>query len=232
MRARLNSTLFLARAAVAMSALALLVALSGVTPADAVRGAARVLEARNADTVDRIHASRTPRAGRLYPLGRGAKFPASVLPTGAARGLRGPSGPQGLAGPPGPPSLASVRHATAPGVRLPLVANAQVEVARIDALPAGNWLLSWSATVDYGGPATSAWCLLRIGTTDVAAADASVGGVAGATTAAVITASTVVSQAVPFSVALRCFQVNALPAGAGVGLDSQHIVAIRADSIG
>jgi hypothetical protein len=49
--------------------------------------------------VNGIKASRAPKAGRLVPLGRNAKLPASVVPT--QRGNRGLPGPQGPAGPPG-----------------------------------------------------------------------------------------------------------------------------------
>jgi len=63
--------------------------------------------AANAGAVNGIKASRTPKPGRLIPLGRNAKLPPSVVPT--TRGARGPAGPkgapgpQGAAGPQGPP---------------------------------------------------------------------------------------------------------------------------------
>src|SRR5262249_16019539 len=53
--------------------------------------------AANADKVDGIHASRTPKAGALLALNARKKFPASVVPT-----LPGPAGPQGPHGPQGP----------------------------------------------------------------------------------------------------------------------------------
>jgi len=56
--------------------------------------------ARNAGAVNGIKASRTPKRGRLVPLGRNAKLPSSVVPT--ARGARGPVGPQGPVGSTGP----------------------------------------------------------------------------------------------------------------------------------
>ena len=57
----------------------------------------------NAGAVNGIKASRVPKAGRLVPLGRNAKLPASVVPT--RRGARGALGPPGAAGPAGPPGL-------------------------------------------------------------------------------------------------------------------------------
>jgi hypothetical protein len=56
--------------------------------------------ARNAGAVNGIRASRTPKPGRLVPLGRNAKLPSSVVPT--VRGARGPQGPVGPVGPRGP----------------------------------------------------------------------------------------------------------------------------------
>jgi hypothetical protein len=70
----------LARAGVAMSALALVVSISGITPVEAVTAVKRAL---NADAVNGIKASRKPTANRLLPLGADAKFPASALPVSA-----------------------------------------------------------------------------------------------------------------------------------------------------
>jgi hypothetical protein len=54
-------------------------------------------KAINADKVDGLHASRSPRAGRLLALDAKAKLPASVLPAAQT----GPAGPAGPAGPKG-----------------------------------------------------------------------------------------------------------------------------------
>jgi hypothetical protein len=74
--------------------------------------------ATNAGAVNGIKASRTPKRGRLVPLGRNAKLPASVVPTirgprGTA-GARGPAGPQGPAGAPGPQGAQGPQGATGP----------------------------------------------------------------------------------------------------------------------
>lgn len=74
--------------------------------------------ARNAGAVNGIKASRTPKPGRLVPLGRNAKLPAAVLPLRRGErgepgrpgpaGPQGPAGAQGSAGPPGaagPPAM-------------------------------------------------------------------------------------------------------------------------------
>jgi len=66
--------------------------------------------ARNAGAVNGIKASRTPKPGRLVPLGRNAKLPAAVLPLRRGErgepgrpGPAGPQGPAGAQGPAGPP---------------------------------------------------------------------------------------------------------------------------------
>jgi hypothetical protein len=71
-----------------LSVTALVVALAGITPlGEAARDATQVVRfARNADKVDGLHASRSPKAGRLLALNSSKKFPASVL---AATGLNG-----------------------------------------------------------------------------------------------------------------------------------------------
>jgi hypothetical protein len=78
-----------------------------------VGGAARrtvAAYAQNSGAVNGIKASRTPRPGRLVPLGRNAKLPASVLPLQrgqrGAPGPAGPSGPVGHVGPAGPAGAA------------------------------------------------------------------------------------------------------------------------------
>jgi hypothetical protein len=77
-----------ARLPLALSVVALLVTLASFTPLGEAAGEAIPRFARNADKVDGLHASRTPRAGRLLALNSARKFPASVLP----------AAPQGVAG--------------------------------------------------------------------------------------------------------------------------------------
>jgi hypothetical protein len=94
----------------ALSAAALLIAVLGVTPLGgaAVQSVTKVaLYAKNAGKVGNIAASKKPKAGKLYPLGKGGKFPKSVLPNGGVGppGAEGPQGPPGPAGPQGAPGL-------------------------------------------------------------------------------------------------------------------------------
>jgi hypothetical protein len=78
-----------ARLPLALSVAALLVTLASFTPLGEAASDAIPRFARNADKVDGLHASRTPRAGRLLALNSARKFPASVIPTA-------PGGVQGL----------------------------------------------------------------------------------------------------------------------------------------
>jgi len=94
---RARTILVLAGALVATTALS-------ATPAGTATERSIASFALNAGAVNGIKASRAPRAGRLVPLGRNAKFPASVVPVqrGPA-GAQGPQGPQGAVGSQGPP---------------------------------------------------------------------------------------------------------------------------------
>lgn len=88
------------QAALACSVLAVVIASTGVGPADAARAVKRALMADNSKAVNGIKASRTPRAGQLLALDRNGRFPTGVLPDVAR-------GPRGLPGPPGPPGPAA-----------------------------------------------------------------------------------------------------------------------------
>jgi hypothetical protein len=99
------------RLPVVLSAAALVIAVLGGTPLGhaARQGVARVaLYAKNAGKVGGIAASKKPKPGKLVPLGKNGKFPASVLP-GGVRGPAGPEGARGPAGPAGPQGAAGAR---------------------------------------------------------------------------------------------------------------------------
>ena len=89
------------RLPVVLSAAALVVAVLSATPNGFAGSAVRVaLFAKNAAKVGGIAASKKPKAGKLLPLGKNGKFPASVLPL-SVRGPIGPAGPEGARGPAG-----------------------------------------------------------------------------------------------------------------------------------
>ena len=82
---------------------ALLLVLLAASPAGGAARRSIAAFAHNAGAVNGIKASRTPKPGRLVPLGKNAKLPSFVVPTvRGARGLPGPQGPVGPAGPQGP----------------------------------------------------------------------------------------------------------------------------------
>lgn len=106
---------------VVLSAAALVVALGATSPGlAALQGSVRVaLFAKNAAKVGGIGASKKPRAGKLLPLGKNGKFPASVLPgtvkgPPGAEGARGPAGPVGPQGAPGSIGPRGLKGATGP----------------------------------------------------------------------------------------------------------------------
>jgi hypothetical protein len=90
------------RLPVVLSAAALLIAVLGTGPhaiAAITGGTVRLaLFAKNAGKVGGLGVSKTPKAGKLLPLGKNGKFPASVVPGG----VQGPAGPEGARGPAGP----------------------------------------------------------------------------------------------------------------------------------
>lgn len=92
----------------------LVLALAGLAASPAGAAARRSIAAfaLNAGAVNGIKASRAPKPGRLVPLGRNAKLPASVVPT--IRGARGAQGPIGPAGPQGPAGTQGPQGSTGP----------------------------------------------------------------------------------------------------------------------
>jgi hypothetical protein len=96
-------------ARIIVSGAALLLVLLAASPAGGAARRSIAAFAHNAGAVNGIKASRTPKPGRLVPLGKNAKLPSSVVPRArGARGLpglqgpAGPQGPQGATGPAGP----------------------------------------------------------------------------------------------------------------------------------
>jgi hypothetical protein len=101
-----------ARTIAVLAGAALALAVLTASPAGGAARRSITAFAANAGAVNGIKASRTPKPGRLVPLGKNAKLPPSVVPT--ARGARGPSGPPGAAGPIGPQGPAGPPGATGP----------------------------------------------------------------------------------------------------------------------
>src|SRR5512144_182087 len=154
------------RLPIVLSIVALVVAVMGVTQlGEAAKNALPF--AKNADRVDRIHASTTPKAGQLYPLGKNKKFPAKVLsvtrgpkgetgemglpgqtgPKGAV-GARGPAGPAGAQGVPGLPGPVVLLYAQSENTPLPAGGDGYTEARCPEgmAVIGGGWFA-------YGGTA-------------------------------------------------------------------------------
>ena len=75
------------RLPIVLSMTALVVAVAGITPLGEAASDAIPRFARNADRVDGLHASRSPKAGRLLALNASRKFPASVFTSTGLSGL-------------------------------------------------------------------------------------------------------------------------------------------------
>jgi hypothetical protein len=108
-----------ARTFVVLAGVALALAALAASPAGGAARRSIVAFASNAGAVNGIKASRTPKPGRLIPLGRNAKLPPSVVPTvrgpRGATGAPGPPGPQGPAGPQGPQGAQGATGPVGPG---------------------------------------------------------------------------------------------------------------------
>ena len=88
-------------------------AVAAGSPAVAAEVVAFAKSAGNANTVNKIGASKTPRAGMLVPLNAKGKFPAGVIPASRVSiGKAGPAGPQGPQGPQGAAGAAGATGAT------------------------------------------------------------------------------------------------------------------------
>jgi hypothetical protein len=108
-----------ARTFVVLAGVVLALAALAASPAGGAARRSIVAFASNAGAVNGIKASRTPKPGRLIPLGRNAKLPPSVVPTvrgpRGATGAPGPPGPQGPAGPQGPQGAQGATGPAGPG---------------------------------------------------------------------------------------------------------------------
>ncbi len=156
------------RTIVVLAGAVLAVTVLAATPAGGAAGRSIAAFAINAGAVNGIKASRAPKAGRLVPLGRNAKLPASVVPTlKRARGPAGPPGPpgpQGLAGPqgsigvPGPPGPPGTAGPGAAKLNFDVPANTPVAtiltlgglILRGACSSAGDTTIAARSTLDNG----------------------------------------------------------------------------------
>jgi hypothetical protein len=141
------------------------------------------------------------------------------------RGARGPQGPQGERGP------ANVRIAPqAADVGLSGNPGQETQVRRMDAVPAGNWLLRFEA-----GPQLPAetglhtTCRLKVNGDVKAEARTVVGNAANATQEAILAVETVVEQPAAFNVTVDC-QQN-IPSAPPVTYHKPQIIATQVGDV-
>lgn len=208
-----------------LSALALTVALAGVTPADAVSTVKRALFAKNAGAVDGISASRTPSAGKLVPLDATAKLPSAVLPTGGSRGLRGPQGPEGQTGPPGPVEALTTKLRT---TAVPLAGNQSVEGSRLLIGP-GKWMVlaSGSGVWDPASGGVYLACQLAVGAKAIDGNTSRLGSDAAAAIAMPFSLHGVVDVPATTTARVSCFHDQNVTGAMRV--EGVHITALRVD---
>jgi hypothetical protein len=163
---------------------ALLVAVLGATPlGSAVAGAANsVLFAKNAGAVNGIQAARKPTAGKLLPLDKNGKFPASAVRQGpqgrpGPQGAQGRQGSVGSVGPIGPAgtggSVDVVTRSVQSQITLPSygggAAWGPVTAVLTVPLPGGRWVVfaSWTA-LNYlpGAGDDTVLCSINVGGVD------------------------------------------------------------------
>ena len=214
-----------------MSAVAVAVALAGVTPAEAVRAVKRAL---NADAVDGFSASKTPRPGPLLALDGNGRFPASTLPPGP----RGPRGPGGAAGPAGSDGVRGPAGATGP--RGPSSAfvdrefgpfnlngtNVKQKIVEVR-VPAGNYQIQFSSHVYLGSGIGVVDCDFERDGTPIDRTTVVVGNHAGGVIEAPVAMTDVASSTAAMTVNVRCAQRSPV----GAQLIEPRLVAISVDAI-
>ena len=148
-----------ARLIAVLAGSALLLAALAATPAGGAARHSIAAFAQNAGAVNGIKASRTPKPGRLVPLGKNAKLPRSVVPTTrGARGLQGPAGPPGPVGPQGPHGVAGPAGPGAGKLGFDVPANTPVGtiltfgglILRAACSSSGDMSVSARSTLDNG----------------------------------------------------------------------------------
>lgn len=210
-----------ARVAAPVAALAAGIWMWGVSPAEAVRA---VKHALNADAVDGLSASKSPKSGQLLALGKDKRFPSSILP-GGARGPRGPEGPAGAMGPQGPSGSAAVYIARNNlGNQLPTAAAMTIVELR---LPAGAYTVDFDAHTYLLGPSTFVDCHISVNGSPIVKTATYVGQAADATIEAVVSMNEAVTLTETSFVRALCSERNST----AVELTDARLRAARATTV-
>lgn len=228
-----------------VATLALVVAVSDVSPADAVSAVRHAVFAQNAGSVGGIKASRTPKAGRLLPLGADAKVPDSALPN-LLRGPRGPQGPggsvgasgpigqQGAGGPPGARGPSSARIVTPGEVELSRNAGVFVPVATMNSVEPGSYIALFTAEANYRAANTRGYvvCEVRVNGAGVGSTKAIVGDGTGSTGSLNLARTVPVTKSASFDLSAVCYLDQNVAAGvASARIEGQALTLIKVDSV-
>jgi hypothetical protein len=124
------------------------------------------------------------------------------------RGVEGPQGPVGATGGQGPRGPSSVRIARqAQGVNLSGVQGQPTQVRRMDAVPAGSWLLRFEGSPHLAvATGLHVVCVIKVNGDPVADVATVVGTNANAAQEASFSVDAAVQQAAPFNVTVDCHQ--------------------------
>jgi hypothetical protein len=230
--ARLRS----AHPATYIATLALVLVVTDVGPADAVRAVKRAVFAQNAGSVSGIKASRSPRGGQLLPLRPDGRFDASVVPAGP-RGPRGPGGPTGFTGPTGPQGPrgpSSARIVTPAPATLSRSAGVPVSVAALPNVAAGSYVVLFTAEADYRSAAVRMYivCELRLNGAVIASTKGVVGEVPGSTGSLNLALVRPINRSDSFDLSVTCLPDQPAVSGQAAGsIQSQALALMRLDSV-
>lgn len=149
------------------------------------------------------------------------------------RGMRGPIGPPGV-GAPGPPGPSSVRASTSEGVTLSRSALARTQVAKIDGLVPGAYLLQFKGDVWYR-PNTHVMytiCEIEANGQVLVGTRVIVGDAPGGNGTVDISTMRTYSSVDRFIASVACYSDQSAPQPPTPRIESPILTALRVDSIG
>lgn len=213
--------------ALPVALVALLIASTGVTPADAVRAVKRAAFASNAGAVNGIKASRKPQAGKLLPLGPDGRFGAEVLPS--LTGARGPRGPEGPAGPRGP---SGARVKIGAHAMLGYVQGVETTAVTLGDVVPGSYLVLFTgvASARVANVRGYVTCRLRVNGEQVAATDGIVGETAGSAGSLSLALQHPLVKAATFNLSVTCL-ASEPSSGEGFRVYSPTLTALKLDTV-
>jgi hypothetical protein len=153
------------------------------------------------------------------------------LASGMSRGPRGVEGPQGPAGAAGQSGASSMLIAPATdGVRLSTAAGVQVQVRRMNDVPAGSWNLRFIGSPQLTGPiGLHVFCEVKVNGDVKARGGTVVGDGANATQESGLMLETGVVMAAPFNVTVDCAQN--IPSDPATVLNRPQLVATSVSNV-